>query len=57
MKGGQVATVAYIVAALLALLSIAGFVHAIKTPRTKAFAAPRPGHVNGKADDKQLMGV
>jgi hypothetical protein len=57
VKGGQVATVAYIVAALLALLSIAGFVHAIKTPRTKAFAAPRPGHVNGKADDKQLMGV
>ncbi len=40
VKGEQVATVAYIVAALLALLSIAGFVHAFKTPKDKAFAAP-----------------
>ena len=39
-KGGQVATVAYIVAALLALLSIAGFVHAFKTPKDKTFATP-----------------
>ncbi len=57
VKGAQVATVAYIVAALLALLSIAGFVHAFKTPKDKAFAAPQPVHVNGKADDKELMGV
>jgi len=58
VKGGQVATVAYIVAALLVLLSIAGLVHAIKTPKDKAFAAPGPGHMNGsKADDKQLTGV
>jgi hypothetical protein len=41
VKGGQVATVAYIVAALLALLSIAGFVHAFKTPKDEAFAAPQ----------------
>lgn len=40
VKGGQVATVAYIVAALLALLSIAGFVHAFRTPKDKTFAAP-----------------
>ncbi len=59
MKGVQVATVAYIVAALLALLSIAGFVHALKTPKDKTFAAPE--HENGKAapeqDDKPLVGV
>jgi hypothetical protein len=37
-KAGQGATVAFIVAALLALLSIAGFAHAFRTPTTKAFA-------------------
>ena len=35
VKGGQVATVAYIVAALLALLAMAGFIHAFKTRRTR----------------------
>ena len=55
VKGEQVATVAYIVAALLALLSIAGFVHAFRTPKNKAFVAP--AHVNGKAHDKELVGV
>jgi hypothetical protein len=39
VKGGQVATVAYIVAGLLALLSLAGFVHALKTSKNEAFAA------------------
>ena len=39
-KGSQVATVAYIVAALLLLLSIAGFVHALRTPKDVVFAAP-----------------
>ena len=49
---------AYIVAALLALLSIAGFVHVFRTPKDKAFAAPQqPQHVNGKADDKKLVSV
>ena len=55
VKGAQVATVAYLVAALLALLSIAGFVHALKTPKDKTFAAPE--RVNGKTADKQLVGV
>ena len=39
-KGAQVATVAYIAAALLLLLSIAGFVHAFGTPKDEVFAAP-----------------
>jgi hypothetical protein len=42
-KAAQGATVAYIVAGLLALLSIAGFVHAFVTPKQKAFApVPQP---------------
>lgn len=51
VKGGEVATVAYIVAALLALLSLAGFVHAFKTPKNESFAAPE--HGNSPADDKR----
>lgn len=39
-KASQVSTVAFIVAGLLALLSLAGFVHAFRTPRTRAFALP-----------------
>jgi hypothetical protein len=42
VKGEQVATVAYVVAALLALLSIAGFVHAFKVPRDRGFALVEP---------------
>jgi hypothetical protein len=42
VKGQQVATVAFIVAALLALLSMAGFVHALRTSKDEAFAAPQP---------------
>jgi hypothetical protein len=56
VKGEQVATVAYMVAALLALLSIAGFVHAFRTPKDEAFAAPEQ-HMNGKVDDKELVSV
>jgi hypothetical protein len=41
-KAAQGATVAYIGAALLALLSIAGFAHALTTPKTKGFAVPQP---------------
>jgi len=41
-KAEQGATATYLAAALLALLSIAGFVHALVTPRTKAFAVPDP---------------
>jgi hypothetical protein len=39
VKGGQVATVAYAVAALLALLSLAGFAHAFRTPKDETVAA------------------
>jgi hypothetical protein len=43
VKGGQVATVAYTVAGLLALLSLAGLFHALRTPKDEAFAAvPEP---------------
>jgi hypothetical protein len=38
VKGEQVALVAYIVAALLTLLSVAGFVHAFMTPKDRGFA-------------------
>ena len=41
-KAGQAATVAYLAAALLALLGIAGFIHALRTPATKGFAVPQP---------------
>ena len=40
VKGEQAATVAYLVAGLLALLSVAGFAHALRTPKSKSFAAP-----------------
>src|SRR5687767_7381936 len=39
-KAEQAATVIYLGVILLTLLSIAGFVHALVTPRSKAFAAP-----------------
>ena len=55
VKGEQVATVAYIVAALLALLSIAGLIHAFRTPKDKAFAPPE--QPAGKSDPKPLIGV
>ena len=41
-KAAQGALVAYLAAALLALLSIAGFFHALVTPKTRAFAVPDP---------------
>ena len=40
VKAGQAALVAYLAAALMALLGIAGFVHASYTPKTKGFAVP-----------------
>ena len=39
-KADQAASVIYLGVILLALLSIAGFVHALVTPKSKAFAAP-----------------
>jgi hypothetical protein len=41
-KASQAATVIYLGVILLAALSIAGFVHAFVTPKTKSFAAPEP---------------
>ena len=41
-KADQAATVAYLGAGLMLLLSLAGAVHAARTPKTKAFAAPQP---------------
>jgi hypothetical protein len=37
-KAAQAATVAYLAAALMALLAIVGFIHAYATPRNRAFA-------------------
>jgi hypothetical protein len=39
-KAGQASTVAYLAAALLALLAIAGFIHAFVTPKSKAVGMP-----------------
>jgi hypothetical protein len=47
VKGAQGATVAYLVAGLMFLLSIAGLIHAYKTPKTKGFAIAEPA-VNGR---------
>jgi hypothetical protein len=55
VKGGQAATVAYLFAGLLALLSLAGLAHAFKTPKDQAFAAPEPA--NGRAAEQPLVGV
>jgi hypothetical protein len=41
-KAGQAALVAYLAAALMFLLAIAGFVHAFVTPRSRAFAPVGP---------------
>lgn len=62
-KGGQVAFVCYLVAGLLMLLSIAGFVHAFRTPRTVGFGVPerkgrkRPLHVEADAEAQHPVGV
>ena len=57
VKGGQVATVAYGVAALLALLSLAGLAHALRTSDEEAFAAPKERVVttNNKTGGKKLV--
>ncbi len=39
-KAAQAAVVAYLAAGLLLLLAIAGFAHALLTPKTRSFAAP-----------------
>jgi hypothetical protein len=52
VKGGEAATVAYIVSGLLALVAAAGFVHAFRTPKDETFAAPGSG---GHADDDTAL--
>ena len=47
VKGGQAATVAFIFAGLLALLSLAGLVHAFKTPEDETLGTPQPARVAG----------
>ena len=44
-KAGQAALVAYLAALLMALLSIAGFVHALVVPETRSFAAVEPAAI------------
>jgi hypothetical protein len=41
-KAAQAATVAYLAAGLLMILALFGIIHAVRTPRTAAFAAPEP---------------
>src|SRR5437762_757154 len=48
-KAGQGALVAYLAALLLALLSIAGFTHAVLVPRTRTFAAAEPNRIPATA--------
>lgn len=58
VKGEQVATVAFLAAGLLALLAIAGFVHALRTPKDETFAPPeRPDGVVPEREGKELLGV
>lgn len=55
VKGEEVATVAYIVAGLLFLLSVAGLVHAFRTPATVPFAATE--RVKSEKVNPTLAGV
>jgi hypothetical protein len=60
VKGGQVATVAYGAALLLVLLSLAGFLHAFRTPTTEAFASPdeqRRARTTARNGDASLVKV
>lgn len=56
VKGQQVADVAFGAAALLALLSLAGFVHAFTTSKDELFAAPQPIR-QGIAKDRDLIRI
>jgi hypothetical protein len=57
VKGGQVASVSFIVAGLLAFLSLAGFAHALKTSKEQTFAAPESTNGKRKLAEKPLVGV
>jgi len=49
-KAGQAALVAYLAAALMLLLGLAGFVHAFLTPRSEGFAVPEPAAARETVD-------
>jgi hypothetical protein len=55
VKGEQAATVAYIAAALLALLAIAGFAHALRTKKDEAFAPTEP--VERRVRERELITI
>ena len=40
VKGGEVANLAYVLAGVMLILSLAGLFHAARTPKTKGFALP-----------------
>jgi len=48
-KAQQAAIVAYLAAVLMLLLALAGFVHALVTPKSQAFAAPEREKANATA--------
>ena len=54
VKGEQVANVAFIAAALLLLLSLAGIVHAYRAPKDRTFAASDQGRTR---EGTPLVGV
>ena len=53
-KAAQAATVAYLASGLLLILALLGIIHAVRTPRTTAFAAPETGN---RRSDRQTVGV
>jgi len=55
-KAGIVATICYIVAALLAVLSVAGFVHAFLTPPDKVVLAAGYAPKSQVPSDKRVLG-
>jgi len=55
VKGETAATVCYIVAALLFILSVAGLIHAFMTPKTKAFAEAVHEPVEAQPVERDLV--
>jgi hypothetical protein len=53
-KAAQAATVAYLASGLLLILALLGIIHAVRTPRTTAFAAPE---IADRRPDRQTVGV
>ena len=54
-KAAQAATVAYLASALLALLTVFGFVHAFVVPRTRAFAPVEPAERKERKERKEVV--